>query len=152
MVIMKVSHGLNMLPQERFEEEPSMRRTTARSTMLMFSALAFLGVSVLAPAVGAEPKAPEKYNTLCGACHGPTGKGDGAAAAALPVKPRNFGDGKYMNAKSDAHLIKVIKEGGPAVGLNPLMAPFGAQLSDKEVTEIVAYIRSLAVPKYQPKK
>jgi mono/diheme cytochrome c family protein len=57
-----------------------------------------------------------------------------------------------MNTKTDAQLIKAIKEGGAAVGLSSFMPTWAGQLSDKEVMEIVTYIRSLAVPKYQPKK
>lgn len=99
----------------------------------------------------AELKAPEKFTTLCAPCHGPAGDGNGPAAAALNPKPRNFTDGTYMNAKTDAQLINVIKNGGAVEKLSPFMIAFGNQLNDKELKEIVAYIRSLAIPKYQPK-
>ncbi len=99
-----------------------------------------------------EPKAPEKFTTFCVPCHGPAGKGDGPAAAALNPKPRNFTDGELMNAKTDAQLIKAIKEGGAAVGLSSFMPTWAGQLSDEEIKEIVTYIRSLAIPKYQPKR
>lgn len=128
-----------------------MRRSTARAILSTALVVSCTGAWT-AVSAAADPKAPEKYATFCAACHGPAGKGDGPAAASLPVKPRNLGDGKSMNAKTDAELTKVIKEGGAVTGLSPLMAGFGSQLSDKETKEIVAYIRSLAVPKYQPKK
>jgi len=84
---------------------------------------------------GDPKKGKEKYmeNMRCSACHGDSGKGDGPAAIALNPKPRNYTDCAVMSKKSDAELFKVIKEGGPAVGLSPLMAPFGSQLNDKEV-------------------
>jgi mono/diheme cytochrome c family protein len=94
-------------------------------------------------------KAPGQFATLCAPCHGPAGGGDGPAAAAMNPKPRNFTDGKYMNAKSDAQLITVIKNGGAAERLSPFMIAFAGQLSDSELKEIIAYIRSLAVPKYE---
>ena len=100
----------------------------------------------------AELKVPEKFTTFCVPCHGPTGKGDGLAAAALNPKPRNFTDGELMNVKTDAQLIKAIKEGGAAVGLSSFMPTWAGQLSDEEIKEIVTYIRSLAIPKYQPKR
>jgi mono/diheme cytochrome c family protein len=49
-----------------------------------------------------------------------------------------------MKALTDDHLFKVIKDGGAAVGKSPLMAPWGGQLKDPEIWDVVAYIRSLA--------
>ena len=97
---------------------------------------------------GDPKKGKEKYmeNMRCSACHGDSGKGDGPAAFALNPKPRNYTDCGVMSKKSDAELFKVIKEGGPAVGLSPLMAPFGSQLNDKEVWDVVAFIRSIPNP------
>ena len=97
---------------------------------------------------GDPKKGKEKYmeNMRCSACHGDSGKGDGPAAIALNPKPRNYTDCAVMSKKSDAELFKVIKEGGPAVALSPLMAPFGSQLNDKEVWDVVAFIRSIPNP------
>jgi mono/diheme cytochrome c family protein len=53
-----------------------------------------------------------------------------------------------MNALSNEHLFKVIKEGGAAVGKSPLMAPWGGALSDDQIRDVVAYVRSLAHPPY----
>lgn len=105
-----------------------------------------------AGAAGTELKAPEKFMTFCVPCHGPAGRGDGLAAASLNPKPRNFADGKYMNGRTDAQLTNVIKNGSAAEKLSPLMTGYGSMMNDKEIKDIVAYIRSLAVPKYQPKK
>jgi mono/diheme cytochrome c family protein len=124
-----------------------MNRSKCR--VILSLALAMIGVGgwTVASAAGGDPKnGKAKYveNMRCSACHGDTGLGNGPAAVALNPKPRNFQDAAYMKAKSDDHLFKVIKNGGPAVGLSPLMAPFGPQLSDKEIWDIIAYIRSLA--------
>jgi mono/diheme cytochrome c family protein len=97
-------------------------------------------------------KTPEKFTTFCAPCHGPAGAGNGPAAAAMDPKPRNFTDGTVMNARTDAQLINVIKNGGQAEKLSPMMIAFGNGLNDSEIKEMIAYIRSLAVPKYQPKK
>ncbi len=85
-----------------------------------------------------------KYDLFCATCHGATGKGDGVAAAALNPKPRNFQDAASMGKKSDADLSKVIKQGGAAAGLSPIMPPWGSSLSDQEVANVIAYIRSLS--------
>ena len=86
----------------------------------------------------------------CGRLPAPTPTGSGGLK--LNPRPRNFTDGKYMNARTDAQLINVIKNGGTAEKLSPMMIAFGNQLNDSETKGIVAYIRSLAVPKYQPKQ
>ncbi len=115
-------------------------------SILIFSL--FLLVAVAPASFAAkkgDPKAGQKtYNTLCTACHGMSGKGDGPAAAALPVKPKNLADAKYMNTLTDEHLFKVIKEGGTSVGLSPLMAPWGGQIDDQGIWDVAAYIRTLA--------
>ena len=56
-----------------------------------------------------------------------------------------------MNALSDEHIFKVIKEGGASVGKSPLMAPWGGTLNDAQIHDVVAFVRTLAVPPYQPK-
>ena len=92
-----------------------------------------------------DPKAGQaKYDLLCASCHGATGKGDGPAAASLNPRPRSLADAQYMKTLTDDHLFKAIKDGGPAVGQSPLMAPWGGQLKDPEIWDVVAYIRSLA--------
>ena len=85
-----------------------------------------------------------KYQQLCVSCHGATGKGDGPAAGALNPKPRNHTDTQYMKTLSDEYLAKITKEGGVAVGKSPLMPPWGGVLSESDVRNVVAYIRSLA--------
>ncbi len=128
-----------------------VRKATVQVILLTALVVGCAGAWTAVPAT-AEPKAPEKFTTLCAPCHGPAGRGDGPAAAALNPKPRNFTNGTYMNARTDVQLINVIKEGGAAVGLSSFMPTWAGQLSDEEVMETVAYIRLLAVPKYQPKK
>jgi len=84
------------------------------------------------------------YATYCASCHGPKGEGDGPVSAGLTPKPAKHSDAAYMNALSDEHLFKVVKQGGPAVGKSPLMAPWGGTLSDAQIRDVVAFVRSLA--------
>jgi len=88
------------------------------------------------------------YATLCESCHGPGGNGEGPAAAGLNPKPARHIDGTYMNALSNEHVRTVIRDGGPAVGKSPLMAPWGGALSDAQLDDVVAYVRSLALPPF----
>lgn len=85
-----------------------------------------------------------KFQMLCASCHGATGKGDGAASAALNPKPRNLADAAYIKTRSDADLKKVIMEGGPAVGKSASMPPWKASLKGADLDNVIAYIRSLA--------
>ncbi|MGH0029085.1 MAG: c-type cytochrome [Myxococcota bacterium] len=90
----------------------------------------------------------ELYQTYCASCHGMTGAGDGPASAGLNPTPARHNDGTYMNALSDDHLRKVISEGGAAVGKSPLMAGWGGTLDDGQITDVIAFVRSLADPPY----
>jgi mono/diheme cytochrome c family protein len=121
--------------------------------MLTNSAFCLLISGMLATSSLAEqgdPKAGKvTYDKICATCHGTTGKGDGPAAAVLPTKPRNHTDGKYMNTLTDDYVFKIIKEGGTAVGKAQFMPAWGAQIKDPEIWNVVAYIRTLAVPPYQ---
>lgn len=87
------------------------------------------------------------YKQYCAACHGPEGKGNGPAAAGLPVKPADHTNGALMNKISDAELFKAIKEGGQAVGKSPAMPPWGGSLKDEQLRALVLYVRSLAKPR-----
>lgn len=100
-----------------------------------------------------DPEAGKQtYAAMCVSCHGPTGKGDGPAAAALPVKAADLTDGEDVNAESDEFLFTIIKEGGASVGKSALMTPWGGQLTDQQIWNLVSYIRTLAVPPYRPAK
>lgn len=67
--------------------------------------------------------AKEIYTQRCVACHGETGLGDGAAAAALNPKPRSFQDASWQSSVTNAHIAKVIAEGGQAAGKSMMMPP-----------------------------
>ncbi len=87
------------------------------------------------------------YETNCAACHGPSGQGDGAAAAALDPKPRNLTDAAYMKTRSAETLRKVIAEGGQSVGLSPVMVGWQATLSADQIDAVLAYVQSLGAAK-----
>ena len=54
-----------------------------------------------------------------------------------------------MNALDNPYVFRVIKEGGAAVGKSPLMAPWGGTLSDTQIHDVVAFVRTLADPPYK---
>jgi len=90
------------------------------------------------------------YALFCASCHGGAGQGDGPLATTLDPKPAKHSDGEYMNDLSDEYLFRVIAEGGAAVGKSPLMAAGGGTLSEARIQDLVAFIRTLASPPYEP--
>ena len=71
------------------------------------------------------------------------GAGDGPAGQALQPAPRDLSDPEWQKSVTDEHLTTVIKDGGAAAGLSPLMPPWGHSLSDEDVKNLIAFIRSL---------
>ena len=122
-----------------------------RSKAIFFVSLAFVILSSV-HVLGADEKTEGRrvYLTYCSGCHGESGKGDGPAASSLPAKPANHTDGNVMNQLSDKYLTAVVAKGGSAVGKSPIMPAWGAQLKEKQIKEIISYIRSIAMPPYKP--
>jgi hypothetical protein len=68
----------------------------------------------------------------------------------LSPAPHEFSDGTIYNRISDADLMNIISHGGQAMGKSPLTPAYGATLKPAEIKAVVAYIRSIADPPYQP--
>ncbi len=82
------------------KEEPKADASTATAT-------------ATAPAADPAAKGKELFSLNCASCHGETGAGDGAAAAALNPKPRNYkAPAKdWKNGKTLAGITKTLNEG-----------------------------------------
>jgi hypothetical protein len=61
----------------------------------------------------------------------------------LAAPPRNLADHAYMGTRSDQQLFDVISKGGAATGLSAAMRAFGGQLSEQQIWDTVAYVRTL---------
>lgn len=89
-------------------------------------------------------RAAKVYDRRCRLCHGPQGKGDGPAAGTLNPRPRAFDAPGWQATVTDAHIARVILEGGAAVGLSGQMPPHADLKPKPEVVEaLVAYVRGL---------
>ena len=99
----------------------------------------------------AAKEAAEIYTTRCTLCHGTSGKGDGAAAAGLNPKPRDFSDPAWQTSVTDEHIEKIIVGGGTAVGKSPIM-PANPDLEAKPdvVKALRATVRGLGSKKSVP--
>jgi len=51
---------------------------------------------------------------------------------------------------SDADLIKIIADGGPALGKSPQTPAYRSTLTQAQIKAVLAYIRAIADPPYQP--
>lgn len=121
------------------------------TTFIAALVIAFATTALVSSEAAAGDVAAGKavYDVNCSSCHGPTGKGDGPVGAVLNPKPRDFSAGSFKfdadkNGKpgEDADLKLVIQKGAAAFGGSPLMAPWPT-LSDDDVANVIAYIRSL---------
>jgi mono/diheme cytochrome c family protein len=119
------------------------------SSLLCFAAVAALMVPLTASAGDVE-KGKAAYAANCLSCHGETGKGDGPVGAVLQPPPRDFSVGDFAfdtdedgTKGSDADLKNVISKGAGAFGGNQMMAPWAGVLSDEDIDNVVAFVRSL---------
>lgn len=115
---------------------------TAPSPFLFFLALLLAGPAS-AQDRGDARKGQELYTEKCVLCHGARGEGwDWSKKVAKPPIP--VPDlAQVAPERSDQFLFDVVKGGGEAVGKTRFMPPFGFQLTDKEIWDLVAYMRSL---------
>jgi mono/diheme cytochrome c family protein len=127
---------------------------TRRSALVL--ALALVTAGAAAWLAGAQPTTPSRshpgkatYDQYCATCHGEAGKADGPGAAALPIKPPPFTDGRLMNGLPDDFLFTLVSKGAGAVGLAPQMPPFQPPLTDRQIRDVIAYVRTFAEPPYR---
>ena len=79
------------------------------------------------------------YQRYCVTCHGVRGDGDGAAARLFKPPPADL----TRSNKSDDYKALIIRLGGGPVGRSPGMPPWGQELSETQIHEVVAYLRSV---------
>ena len=72
------------------------------------------------------------FKSKCALCHGADGTGNTALGKQLQAA--NLGS-KEVQKKTDAELRKTVHDG------NGNMPPFGEQLSDDEITDVIKYVR-----------
>lgn len=85
----------------------------------------------------------EIFVTNCVACHGETGRGDGAAAASLDPKPADLTDGAMMSMLSDSYLYWRVSKGGVVEPFNSAMPAWENALTEDQRWQVISYVRSL---------
>jgi mono/diheme cytochrome c family protein len=120
-----------------------------RLTTVFFAAILLIALQNSPAWSQSAAEGRKLYADYCSTCHGDKGKGDGPAAAALPVKPADHTNGSVMNQLSDEFLMTIISKGGTAVGKSSFMPSWGGALDQKQIRDMVAYLRSIADPPYK---
>lgn len=77
------------------------------------------------------------YRTYCVLCHGVSGKGDGRAAKMYTPRPANL----TVSPFPDQYKEMIIRGGGPAVGRSAFMPPWGDELTDEQIRDLVSFLR-----------
>lgn len=111
-----------------------------------FFALIVIAVAI-APLQSQPTRGKAVYDAHCVECHGDSGRGDGAAAAFLNPRPRDFTTGKYKirstetgSVPTDDDLIQAVRQGlyGTA------MPGWDRILPDDDIRAVVGHIKSLS--------
>lgn len=117
----------------------------------MIARIAALGLVLMvgvspAAAAGDVNAGAKTFTEQCAKCHGPDGKGDGPSLAKLHPKsnPVNWTNPVAMRQWSDAEIDAIIRKGGKGVGDSPVMPAYQGKLTDAQIGDLMAFIRSLA--------
>ena len=84
----------------------------------------------------------EVQPVACKICHGVNGNGLGIMAQGLNPSPRNFTCQETMQDISDGQLFWIIRNGSQGTGM-----PAFKELEDRQIWQIVHYIRQLVKPR-----
>jgi mono/diheme cytochrome c family protein len=108
--------------------------------------LALAAASAPASTAGDAAAGRKIYVDRCERCHGPNGEGNGPDLAKLhpSSSPVNWTRAVVMRQWSDKEIVDIITKGGKAVGSSPVMPPFGGKLSEAQIEDLLAYVRTLA--------
>jgi len=80
------------------------------------------------------------YSHYCSLCHGSNADGEGRAAASHNPRPSNL----RKSMMPDVYKALIISKGGKAIGRSEFMPPWGEELTDEQIKDVVNYLRSIA--------
>ncbi|HYM13841.1 MAG TPA: cytochrome c [Bryobacterales bacterium] len=90
------------------------------------------------------------FRNNCVWCHADSTPAGPSNRSNVSPTPPLASDGATLNSLSDDFLQNVITLGGSAMGKSTMMPPWGRTLSHDEIQAVIAYIRAIAQPPYQP--
>ena len=81
------------------------------------------------------------FKTNCILCHGINGDGKGRASVLFDPPPANL----TLSDKNDEYKKLIITRGGKAMGRSEEMPIWGEQISEQQIDDLVAYLRTILV-------
>lgn len=93
---------------------------------------------------GDARKGKDLYDRRCRACHGPSGDGDGPAAADMIPAPTRFSDYEAMKSRQDPDWYSAILSGVPGTAM------YAQRLTSAEIQDLIAHLRTLGRRKAEP--
>ena len=79
------------------------------------------------------------FQTYCVLCHGEKGDGTGRLATGKIPPPANL----TKTMLNDEQLKAIIRGGGASVGRSEFMPPWGEELNDSQINDVIEYIHVL---------
>ena len=79
------------------------------------------------------------YANYCVTCHGINADGNGRAARLHNPRPANL----RASDKNDAYIGLIVRKGGESLGRSGGMPPWGEELTDEQIGDVVAFVRSV---------
>jgi mono/diheme cytochrome c family protein len=85
------------------------------------------------------------FEATCAVCHGTSGRPDANSPVVqgLGVMPADLSDPLFNSREPTGDWEMVVKHGGDAMGLAAQMPPHDAALTDEQVADVTAYVKSL---------
>jgi cytochrome c oxidase cbb3-type subunit III len=87
-------------------------------------------------------KGKEIYDRMCAGCHGYRGDGGEGHRGGFSPHIGTLANKEYMSQLPDEYLVLIIKKGGAYMGKIATMPAWEKRLSDEQVVDIVAHIRT----------
>ncbi len=94
--------------------------------------------SISGPAKNKHMTAQVVYHNYCSVCHGDRGDGKSRAQHSLNPGPRDFTSPEAAHKMTRNKMIDIVANGSPKTA----MVPWKSQLSQKQIEEVVDYIRT----------
>lgn len=112
-----------------------------------------LGVTLAAPSPPERNTTPDPdrglyiYQAYCVSCHGEEGRGDGPMTGKLHrdfgVRPTDLSNANFQKLRTDEELAEAVRGGGKAVHKTPFMPAWGTTLTERQVGDLVSFLREL---------
>ncbi len=90
------------------------------------------------------------FYTNCVWCHADSTPAGPSNRSNLNPAPPLGNDGSVLNPLSDELLRNTITLGGSAMGKSAMMPPWGQTLTQGQIDAVIAFLRAVAQPPYQP--